>query len=150
VSATTAYEDFCYVKGLLSWPASPQSLLEYACARAAGYPISNLSRLAPQSVEHHISALRSFYVDRRWPCDAFTDDRLRWAVSGISNCFKKPQRLRLPLGHTLLTKILSIRVADPSAKHRINTINFFTALKVAYASFMRLRKITYLNNITTL
>ena len=56
----------------------------------------------------------------------------------------------MPLGHTLLTKILSIRVADPSAKHRIDTINFFTALKVAYAGFMRLGEITYPNNATAL
>ena len=113
------------------WPATSQTLLEYICARAQGFDLVGLSKLTPSTIDRHLSALRSYHVNRAWPCDAFSSEQLRRAMQGISNCFTKPKRLRKPLSADLLLQILRAKVQHPSARSRIDELNFFTAIKTS-------------------
>ena len=135
------YVMFCRLAGFECWPASLRSLLEYIGVRAHGS--ENFKQLSPDTIQHHLSAIRSHHVDRNLPCDVFDNELLKRAMRGVKRVYAKPKKTRLPLGRKLIEKILSVRVDNPYQQHSLDTLNFFTALRVAYAGFMRLGEITY-------
>jgi integrase len=144
MTAVRAYDKLCRFRLLNPWPATEESLIEYACARAQGCNLLDLRPLAPSTISRHMSALRSYHVDRGISCAVFESDRLRRILQGITSCFNEPKaRLRHPLTKDVLRAMLRVRVEYPSKHAQLDDLNFRSALKVAYAGFLRLGEITY-------
>ncbi|OXV08604.1 hypothetical protein Egran_03633, partial [Elaphomyces granulatus] len=143
-TAVKAYVLLCRLRLLNPWPATEESLIVYACTRAQGCSLLNLNSLAPKTISGHISALRSYHVDHGLSCAVFESERLRRVLQGITACFNEPNaRLRHPLTRDILRAMLRVRVAYPSRHAQVDDLNFRTALKVAYAGFLRLGEITF-------
>jgi hypothetical protein len=149
-SAVKAYVMLCRLRLLDPWPATEESLITYACTRVQGCSLLSLNSLAPKTISGHMSALRSYHVDHGLNCLVFESERLRRVLQGITSCFNEPKaRLRHPLTKDVLRAMLRVRIAYPSRHAQVDDLNFRTALKVAYAGFMRLGEITFNPTDTT-
>lgn len=142
-SSINKYTSFCRGMGVSPWPVKLHILLEFCCMSVHGLPLLNLNAVAPSTIRGYISALRSYHVHHNLPLDVFDNELLHLTLRGISNCFQKPTRNRLPLGQDILRKILAVKVANPSGVYHRNYLNFSCAIIVAYAGFLRLGEITY-------
>jgi hypothetical protein len=66
-SAVKSYEFFCAQVGLQAWPASIQSLAEWATGRATGKPIKFQGKVKPET----IIGARNALVDRQYALTPF-------------------------------------------------------------------------------
>jgi hypothetical protein len=86
-SAVKSYEFFCSQTGLRPWPASVQSLAEWATGRATGRPLmSHQAKVKPETISSMLSALRSVHVDRQYSLAPFESPFLKRLLEGIKRC----------------------------------------------------------------
>jgi hypothetical protein len=82
-SAVKSYEFFCSQIGFQAWPASVQSLAEWAIGRATGKsPMKFQGNVKPETITGMLSALRSVHVDRQYPLTPFESPWLKRLING--------------------------------------------------------------------
>jgi len=82
-SAAKSYEFFCSQIGFQAWPASVQSLAEWATGRATGRsPMKFQGKVKPETITGMLSALRSVHVDRQYPLTPFESPWLKRLING--------------------------------------------------------------------
>src|SRR5882762_503390 len=66
-----------------AWPASVQSLAEWAIGRATGKsPMKFQGNVKPETITGMLSALRSVHVDRQYPLTPFESPWLKRLING--------------------------------------------------------------------
>lgn len=138
-SAVKSYEFFCSQIGFRAWPASVQSLAEWATGRATGKsPMKFQGKVKPETITGMLSALRSVHVDRQYPLTPFESPWLKRLIDGIKRCQPDSSTQKAePISHQSLTKIAE------TCSDSIDDLNFSTACKVAWAGFLRAGEFTY-------
>jgi hypothetical protein len=124
-------------------------------ARAFGSQVPGQGQLQADSIEHYLSGLRSFHVDRGLPTDVFNNEHIKRLIKGARRLFPQPpKRNRLPIIKSTLIKIanaglpLAETPLDSSSTHSFNSavidnINGNTAFHFAFAAFLRIGEFTY-------
>lgn len=85
----------------------------------------------------YLSALKSYHIDRRLNLKGFDDPRMALIIKGGRRLFPSKKRNRLPITKDILEKITEEDLFT------FTDLNIDTALKVAWAGFMRIGELTY-------
>jgi hypothetical protein len=124
-------------------------------ARAFGSQVPGQGQLQADSIEHYLSGLRSFHVDRGLPTDVFNNEHIKRLIKGARRLFPQPpKRNRLPIIKSTLIKIanaglpLAETPLDSSSTHSFNSavidnINGDAAFRLAFAAFLCMGEFTY-------
>jgi hypothetical protein len=110
--------------------------------------------LKPDTINSAISAIRSVHIDRRLPTTAFDSAFLKRVLAGIRRIQSKDDKKKAgPLMLEQLEKITKPAPdlgANPTptescklSNKEVDSLNFDTALKVAFSGFFRTKEITY-------
>ena len=154
-----SYEDFCYSEGLQPYPATPKKLVEWIAIRVEGSTTQGQGPLKAESVQQAISAIRSVHIDRFLSEKAFDSSAVKRAIARARRVQGKREKNKAaPLSKKQLEYITSLAPDigdnnDWESNHnephtcslsstQINKLNFDTALKLAFAGFLRTAELT--------
>ena len=113
-----SYEEFCYVNGVLPYPATDIILVEWISRRAFGSTQLGQGRLSADSIVQALSAVRSVHVDLNEDLSAFNTELLKRVVAGIRRVqAKKDTKKAAPLSIHQLEEITSPAPADFKAPY---------------------------------
>ncbi|KAN0068303.1 hypothetical protein V8E54_013499 [Elaphomyces granulatus] len=133
------YEDYCYGEGFQNpYPATPEKLVEWVALRAEGSIEQGQSRIKAESILQGLSAIRAVHVARSTPgTREEREDQSRTSfeeatranhVSGSSDDDSEADSDEPP----------SCNLSNPE----VNNLNFDTAIKLAFAGFLRTAELT--------
>jgi hypothetical protein len=120
------------------YPASSIALAEWATLRAHGSLTEN--KLAPDTIQSYLSAIRSIHIDRHLSLAVFEDEWLQRIIAGIRRATPYTEKKKAaPITPDILEKLC----LPWDSSIRIDDINLDTAWKVAFAGFLRSGEFTY-------
>ena len=153
-----SFENFCYGKGAQPFPIQLNRLLEWVAVRAEGIPIPGQGPLKADSIVQAVSALRSIHTDRFLSEEVFESPQLKRMLKGVRRVQGEQDKAKAaPLSKIQLHRITAPAPELPGTNDEwedlpdettlsdkeINNLNFDTAVKLAFAGFMRTAEITY-------
>jgi hypothetical protein len=155
-SYQSSYETFCLARAQPPYPASLDTLAEWISLRAFGSGLPGQGPLKAESIKQALAAVRSVHVDRRLPTSVFQSEYLSRIQAGIRRLQgKEDKKKAAPLSLRHLRQITSpAPEVDPETEPsvdpttctlssmEIDDLNTDTALKVAWAGFLRGGEVT--------
>ena len=136
-AAISSYVSFCALHNKELWPASTTILEEWAATRIYGTTLPKQGQIKPQTELSYFSALKSYHIDRRLSLKSFVDPRIALIIKGKRRLFFNKKRNHLPITKDIFKKITE---DEPLS---VTDLNVNTALKVAWAGFMRMGELIY-------
>lgn len=133
-SAIRSYEYYTKYIDTTTWPATTQSLEEWAAGRLMGSSITKQGQVKPDTVASYLSALGSWHIDHEYSTSPFESPLL---LAGGRSFFPSTKSLRLPIRKDIL------QILTSTPPHNLDDLNLETAFKVAWAGFVRLGELTY-------
>jgi len=97
-----------------------------------------ISRVKPETLSNYIFTIRSHYIDLGYLIAAFKDYTIKRALAGAILLFPSTKKTKLPIIKDILDKIITFRPYKADA-------NVDAAFMIAFAGFLRIGEITYLN-----
>jgi hypothetical protein len=155
-----SYEDCCYGEGIRDpYPATPEYLVEWVALRTEGSIEQGQSRIKAESILQGLSAIKAVHVARFLPTTAFDNPAVKLAIAGARRLQGKREKTKAePLSKSQLEQITSPAPetdsdddweADPDeppscnfSHQEVNNLNFETAIKLAFAGFLRTAELT--------
>jgi hypothetical protein len=155
-----SYEDYCYGEGFQNpYPATPEKLVEWVALRAEGSIEQGQSRIKAESILQGLSAIRAVHVARFLPTTAFDNPSVKLAIAGARRVQGKREKTKAePLSKKQLEQITSPAPETGSdddseadsdeppscnlSNPEVNNLNFDTAIKLAFAGFLRTAELT--------
>lgn len=83
-STISSYTLFCATRGVEAWPASELVLVEWISERVFSNDIGQQGRITADTIQGHLSALKSYHVDRDLPTEVFSSPLVRRTVRGVT------------------------------------------------------------------
>lgn len=95
-------------------------------------------QVKPETVSSCLSALKSYHIDRQISFKDFNNLRMALIIKEDKKLFFNKKQNRLSITKNILTKI------NKDKPITIHNFNIDTTFKIAWASFIKLGKITYM------
>jgi hypothetical protein len=130
------------LSGLEAWPASSDSLEEWAANRIYGSTLPKQGRIKPDTMTAYLAGVRSYHIDKKLSTQAFENPRLAWIIKGGKRLFHQTKAKRLPITKDILQKITNQKTTNHPTTIK-DEANVDAAFKSAWAGFLRLGEITY-------
>jgi hypothetical protein len=152
-----SYEDYCYGEGIRNpYPATPEKLVEWVALRTEGSIEQGQTRIKAESILQGLSAIRAVHVARFLPTTVFDNPAVKLAIAGARRLQGKREKTKAePLSKTQITSPAPEIDSDneweddpndlPScnlSNSEFNNLNFDTAIKLAFAGFLRTAELT--------
>ena len=164
-----SYENFCYAEGEQPYPATSTKLVEWIAIRAEGSIVPGQGPLKADTITQALSAIRSVHIEQFISEEAFESPAVRRAIAGVRRVQGlKEKKKAAPLSKKQLERITSPAPVHSSndvdhtdddnsqdipainlSDNEINRLNFDTAIKLAFAGFLRTAELTYENKDLT-
>lgn len=155
-----SYEEFCYGENRVPYPATPITLVEWIALRAEGSLAHGQTRIKAESIQQGLSAIKAVHTTRFIPEEAFHNPAVRQAIAGCRRIQGKREKTKAnPLSKAQLQHITSpapeilngndawentpdeTPTCNLTGKE-IDKLNFETAIKLAFAAFLRTAELT--------
>jgi hypothetical protein len=127
---------------LEAWPASSDSLKEWAINRIYDSTLSKQERIKLDIMTAYLVDVRSYHIDKKLSTQAFENSRLAWIIKGGKRLFHQTKAKRLSITKDILQKIINQKIINHSTTIK-NEANVDAAFKSAWVGFLRLEEITY-------